>query len=711
MNRFLKLLLICFVFYFMPSDINGQSFIHVDQFGYQIDAEKFAVVSDPQIGYNADESYTPNSSIDLYATSTSSIVATFPLELWSNGNTHGQSGDKGWWIDFSDFKTKGAYYFKDPIDGQTSATFEIGNDVYKDVLKASMKMFYYNRCNSVKSTPYAAAKWVDTDNFRNAGQDANCRYYLEPDNASKEKELTGGWFDAGDYNKYVNYALYAAEDLLAAYETNPETFTDDWNIPESSNGVPDILDEVKYELDWVYKMSNPTGEVHMKMGSISFQENVGSPPSVNVDPRYYGNTCTSASLSTALMFSHAAKVFYNIGETEYGDKLKARAISCFSYVEPFIISENLETDCDDQSINASDSDENFDAQMVTAIAASVYLFEITEDEKYHDFFKSYYEVAEPIASSYWSPYTMHLNDALLLYTTLEDAEDLVSTRILTSAEAALESNVSSFYTLSEEDLYRASVPDWMYHWGSNKAKAHVGNLCNLFMRYNISPEKEEDLAQKSAEMIHYFHGVNPLDMVYLSNMYDYGGDRCANEIYHTWFADGTDYDNALLSSFGPAPGYLAGGPNSSFSMPSISPPGNNPLQKSYLDWNAGYPSNSWEITEPSITYQAAYVRLLSNFVPKPITTSSEEIQNLDLTFEIYPNPVSEQCQVDFSLTNKELVIVQLTDLNGKSILTKEHYGTIGENNIPLEFDEKVKGFYFVNLQLGSQVFTRKIFID
>lgn len=114
-------------------------------------------------------------------------------------------------------------------------------------------------------------------------------------------------------------------------------------------------------------------------------------------------------------------------------------------------------------------------------------------------------------------------------------------------------------------------------------------------------------------MLHYLHGVNPQGMVYLSKMYNLGGDQCANEIYHYWFQDGSIYDIALTSEVGPPPGYLVGGANQAFFTGGLSPPAGQPPQKSYLDFNTGFPDNSCEITEPAIYYQAAYVRLVANF--------------------------------------------------------------------------------------------------
>ena len=100
-------------------------------------------------------------------------------------------------------------------------------------------------------------------------------------------------------------------------------------------------------------------------------------------------------------------------------------------------------------------------------------------------------------------------------------------------------------------------------------------------------------------------------MVFLSNMYDFGVELSANEMYHEWFGNGI-YENALTSPSGPAPGYLTGGPNKDYSgAASIH---HIPPMKAYLDSNSGGNMKTWELTEPAINYQSAYIKLLSRLI-------------------------------------------------------------------------------------------------
>jgi hypothetical protein len=122
--------------------------------------------------------------------------------------------------------------------------------------------------------------------------------------------------------------------------------------------------------------------------------------------------------------------------------------------------------------------------------------------------------------------------------------------------------------------------------------------------------------------------VNPLGKVYLTNMYSFGAENSVNQLWHTWFFDGTKWDDARNSMYGPAPGYVVGGPAGGQydwdgGCPNVSPkcgtsrlapPYGQPPQKSYLDFNDGWPLNSWSVSEPSNGYQVNYIRLLARFV-------------------------------------------------------------------------------------------------
>ena len=217
-----------------------------------------------------------------------------------------------------------------------------------------------------------------------------------------------------------------------------------------------------------------------------------------------------------------------------------------------------------------------------------------------------------------------VQDALLYFTTLPGVTASVVTTIRNSKQGSINGGDFVGAWNSGTDPYRAYLPDAAYHWGDNQVKSKTGLLFANQLTYGLNPAQATAYHAAAAGYLHYLHGVNALTMAFLSNMYDYGADHCANEMYHSWFGHGTIYDNALTSPNGPAPGYITGGcnkdfaPDPAYSGPALIPPMSQPVQKAYKDWNTSWPEDSWEITEPAIYYQGAYVNLLSRFV-RPLT--------------------------------------------------------------------------------------------
>jgi hypothetical protein len=145
------------------------------------------------------------------------------------------------------------------------------------------------------------------------------------------------------------------------------------------------------------------------------------------------------------------------------------------------------------------------------------------------------------------------------------------------------------------------------------------------------------------------------------------------QIYHGWFGDGTMYDSTA-NYIGPPPGYLTCGanafynPDAAYSGPPISPPQNQPAQKSYKDWNTTWPENSWEVTEVGIYTEAAYIKLLSMYADTfnvPLEVPSAPIVN---AWSISPNPASDFISVNG--TAGENAELQMFDLTGKLVLSQ-----------------------------------------
>ena len=662
-----------FPFSLLTAQSTTTGLIRVDQFGYQPGFNKVAVIADPQVGFNAAESYTPGPVLQVRLASNGQTVFSDSPTAWKNGATHDQSGDRGWWFDFSGVTEPGEYYIYDPANQVASYPFRIADDVYRDVLRQAVRMFFYQRIGMAKQPPYVDAKWADGAAFEGPNQDRGARSRWDKANPETARDLHGGWMDAGDVNKYTTFAESAVFQLLTAYSRNPNLFTDFFGIPESGNGIPDLLDDVMWELDWLMRMQDATGTggLLLKLGVDNFED--VSPPSADTRPRYYLPECTSATLAGCAMFAKAGYVFRNAGIpalNDYADELILRARVAWERAKVSTVNFTfLETECDDGEIKSGYADRTEVEQIESAFTAAVYLYGITGLDEFRDFAEGRYNTIRPYLDNWWGPYRMVSSEALLDFSQMSGINPAIVSNIRLQKGNLNDAGFSVNQFNNQEDLYRSYMDDWAYHWGSNQVRANCGTINMDFIHYGINPNKKESYQLVAEQYLHYFHGVNALGLCMLTNMYAYGGDHCANEIYHTWFGDNTAWDNALTSPKGPPPGYLTGGPNKDFTLPDIVPPGGQPIQKSYKDWNTGWPENSWEITEPAIYYQAAYILLLSTLMPSDLVGSGPEPE-AGFYFTAAPNPFRDRFEIRFDAPLSDGTwTVEVLDITGKAIAT------------------------------------------
>jgi hypothetical protein len=557
-------------------------------------------------------------SYSLVDVSSGQAVFSAAPTSWHAGATDSSSGDKAWWFDFSSVTAPGSYFVLDPSANVRSPVFRIGADVFRPVLVQAVRMLYYQRDGTSKPAQYAGADWAD-----GTAHQAQCGLYS---NASAPKDLHGGWFDAGDQNEYTNWAASDVIELLRAWVEHPSAFTDDFNIPESGNGVPDLLDEVKWELDWLMRMQD--GATGGAVLSVVGHQGT-SPPSADTHPCIYGPASTSATLSAAAAFAFAARVFnavpaFATAYPGYAADLQTRAVNAWTWAgaNPAVTFANTGL------VAAGEQEVDASGRLVKKLMAAVFLYELTGGAAYQTFFDANYASVDLISSGYTDPSMVEKQDTLLEYANAAGATPASATQINTVFKNAMGGSGYFGALQSGADPYLAYING--YYWGSNQIKGAQGNLFEDVIAFGVDAPKNADAARAAERYVHYLHGVNPLQLVYLSNMGAWGATKSVTRFFHTWFAHGSSWDAAGVSTFGPPPGYLTGGPNPGYSWDSCcpggcsgmscgaavrSPPAGQPDQKAYLDFNESWPLDSWSVTEPDDMYQAHYVRLLSKFVP------------------------------------------------------------------------------------------------
>lgn len=616
--------------------------IVVDQFGYPPKSRKVAVIRSAEVGYDNSARFAPGQTYALIELPTGKVVKTGSPTAWSGGNTDQASGDKAWWFEFSEVEAPGRYAVADIERGVRSADFSIGEHVYKDVMKHAVRAFLYQRAGFEKRPEFAGKAWADKASHLGPGQDGETRPWhggrlLDPAK-SPARDLRGGWYDAGDFNKYTSWAARYIIVLLHAYEEHPQAFSDDYGIPESGNGVPDLLDEVKWGLDWLVRMQNADGSLLCVQGLAS-----ASPPSDARGNSYYGPPTTSATLMGAAAFAYASKFFASRSEPDlkqYGGDLQKRATAAWTWstANPSVLYYNNDDSKQPGSkgLAAGQQEMSEIDRLRAQFEAATYLFEMSGEAQFKQFTDANYgKLLPPWGPSMWEVDAL---DSLLYYARLPAATPEVARSIRERFLPNVARASKAFQdTLAQADPYRAPMKD--YTWGSNKGKAMQARLFQLVALHSADPGLSDISRAAALEYVHYVHGVNPLGLVYLTNMAMAGASHSATTMFHSWFAKGTHWQRVTDHLPGPPPGFLVGGPNPQFSIDSCcsAPPGSpsyrcygapafalcqrnykppleQPPAKSYLQYNDPWPANSWAISEPSLQYQTYYIRLLAAFV-------------------------------------------------------------------------------------------------
>ncbi len=135
---------------------------------------------------------------------------------------------------------------------------------------------------------------------------------------------TGGWHDAGDYNKYVVNAAFAIGMLFRALEQFPERVAAvKLDLPGSGNGTPDLLNEVRWELDWLLTMQLEDGRVLHKLSAVNFS--YWGPPDRDASPRYFSPWSTTATADFVAVFAAAARHF-RLYDRAFADRCLAAAL-------------------------------------------------------------------------------------------------------------------------------------------------------------------------------------------------------------------------------------------------------------------------------------------------------------------------------------------------------------------------------------------------
>lgn len=464
------------------------------------------------------------------------------------------SGDYLQIIDFSDFTLPGEGY-QIVSNGLKSVPFPIREDIYRNLKTDAAAYFYGNRSGTPIQAIYAGKDWSrpighlsDSDVTCYKGKDADgkdwsgCDYTLN---------VAGGWYDAGDFGKYVVNGGIAAWTLMNLYEQMPEALQDgSLHIPEQSNQVPDILDEARWEMEFLLSMQVPQGQpqagmVHHKVHDESWAPIPMEPPTeVDNDNanavvgtgRYLYPPSTAATLNLAATGAQCARVWREIDPA-----FSAKCLSAAETAWDAALSNPLALAGNTPGQGGGNyQDNNIDDEFYWAAAE---LFTTTGDEKYLNFVQDPDYFGHVDAFDWGSTAPM----GSLTLATVNGKRDLpaekteiIKQHILVYADQMLAAQASEGYS----PLIQGAYP-----WGSNGTI--LNNMMLLANAYDLSGNtKYLDAVRASMD---YLLGRNPMDQSYISGY----GTYTMQHPHHRFWAN--DPANGYPP---PPPGAVSGGPNS-----------------------------------------------------------------------------------------------------------------------------------------------------
>lgn len=627
--------------------------IRYNQLGYFPDKSKYInLVSSNNFAPKNYQVLDENNNVLLSGTSEA-------VNYWNDGGEYVSK------VDVSSITNLGEYKFK---TDELEVNFKVGSDIYNSISEASLKYYYYNRASTAISTTYGGQF------ARNLGHPDNTVYVHSSAASPDRPEGTvisspKGWYDAGDYNKYIVNSGISTYTLLAAYEHYENYYlTKNINIPETGGDLPDILDEIKWNLDWMLTMQEPSdGGVYHKLTGLNFS-GIVTPENYNFD-RYVVQKSTSAALNFAAVMAVASRVFADF-ETElpgYSPTLLNASQAAYNWAvqNPSVFFSNPS---DVSTGEYGDSDVTDEFQW-----AAVELFITTGDSNYSNDIN--------LATIGNGTPTWQYTDPLALISILFHNNNF-STDTVNGASNLLINTANQIKDHIENSTMNIAmgVTNWDYVWGSNGEAAN--KVFILIRAYEFTNDVSYLNAAYTA--MDYLFGRNGTGYCYVTG---FGENPTLNP--HHRISEADQVTEAI-------PGMLAGGPN----------PGMQDGCTGYLSSsNAGSYVDSWcsyASNEVTINWNAPLVYAVNalHFYENGTTLNVDDQQSIKDDIIIYPNPTSNIVNITLS---SQIISIMLHDITGKELFTCYDSNSIDLSSYP-------SGLYFLKIKtIKNKIFTKKLF--
>lgn len=503
-----------------PDDEKSYAAIKVNQNGFLSDAEKYALVT----GFQEELEASEGTAFEVRSAADDSVVYEGTLSLVTDFEAV-DSGEKILKADFSSLAQDGEYYVWVSGISYNSPKFKIGGDIYESLLYDATRYFYYQRQGIELVEPYAEGfAREDKTPMDNAVRSSDS-------SVSKTFELSKGWHDAGDYGKYVNAGATAISDLFWTYEMFPEQIKNiELNIPESADSVPDILDEARWEVEWMLKMQDET--------SGGFYPRVQSDDDNNVKMRILkdANGCTTDDTAcAAAVLAHAYLIYKDI-DSAFAQECLESAKAAWKFLE-----------ANPANIVSPSGPYNVTDDRGDRLWAAASLYRATADETYNTYFLSNYETfgsSFTSSTSYAHTWGNMWLTAYLCYMKADNVDEEASKWI----KSQFENWLTVITTRYESNPWKNTVVPGNYFWGINMQVMNVP-MDAIIVSDILGSSDNSKVRNMALGSLNWLLGANPMSVSYVSG---YGENAIKGVFSNIYNNDGkADIPN----------GYMPGGPN------------------------------------------------------------------------------------------------------------------------------------------------------
>ena len=576
-NRSHRLLIILFCAFFLIVTSGNWMQLHsasstkivVNQVGYLPNSPKVALL------VNSD---TMQQKIELVNSNTKQTVQVISP---SQSLRDRDSNDRLQTIDFSQIKQAGNYFLRagSIAEGRFSTNesypFTIASNVYQEPIIKLLRSYYLQRCG------------VAIDDRVTGIRHAPCHLRdgalarQDPTNQSgKAIPATGGWHDAGDYGKYVATTAVTTGRLLSLYEHNPKAFLDrQLTIPESGNGIPDLLDEMRVGLDWMLSMQRSDGAIYRKLSGKKWPPIVA--PDEDTQPRFIYGISTPETAKFAAAMAIASRVYAPWQPQQSAIYLKASKLAWdYLQTQPSMNVDWMEGDDSGSGKyleSAIDNEPSLKIDTDDRLWAAAELFITTRESQFDRYFLAQLPKFDYALFEWKDPSALGLANYLNAIQTPQSQEirAKIAAKIQHRANTLIKQVTTSGYHLANR----------RFIWGSNKMTATEG--ITLLLAHQLT--QQPAYRQAAIDQIDYLLGRNPFNQTFVTGI----GTHPVRHIDHI-------FARARKISI---PGLLVGGANSG-AQDRLAPKNRGIL--SYLDDEKSYATNEY-----AIDYNAELITLMS----------------------------------------------------------------------------------------------------